>query len=255
MTGELRLATMAVTRTEQRARTVSNQNLPLWARIALPSVADLMFVTVLLAFTLGPSASGLLWDTSTGWHIRNGENILRTLRIPHIDPFSYTMAGQPWYAWEWLWDAVNGGFHVQFGLSGVVLFSALALGLTFAVAYLTIARRCGNSLIAVVLTLVTLTASSIHMLARPHLVSWLLTLVVVRELETVDGVSRRAFWTVPLIFGCWANLHGGFVFGLALTAVYAIGAALERTPVLAKRFTALLALSAAATALNPYGFN
>src|SRR5947209_11307083 len=229
MTGELRLATMAVTRTEQRARTVSNQNLPLWARIALPSVADLMFVTVLLAFTLGPSASGLLWDTSTGWHIRNGENILRTLRIPHTDPFSYTMAGQPWYAWEWLWDALNGALHMHFGLSGVVLFSALVLGLTFALAYLTIARRCGNSLIAVVLVLLALAASSIHMLARPHLVSWLLTPVLLRELETVDGVSRRAFWTVPLVFACWANLHGGFVLGLVLIAGYALGTALDRT--------------------------
>src|SRR4051794_1359767 len=208
---------MAMTRTEEKAKPeVVTQPPPLWARLALPSVADLIFFAVLLSFTLGRAASGLLWDTSTGWHIRNGENILRTLRIPHTDPFSYTMAGQPWYAWEWLWDAVNGVLHLQFGLSGVVLFCALVLALTFALTYLTVARRCGNSLIAVVLVLLALAASSIHMLARPHLVSWLLSIFLVRELETADGASRRTFWTVPLIFACWADLHGGFIMGLAL---------------------------------------
>lgn len=246
---------MAVIRTEERAKAaVVTRHPPLWARIALPSVADLIFVAVLLAFTVGQGASGLLWDTSTGWHIRNGETILRTLTIPHVDSFSYTMAGQPWYAWEWLWDTVNAALHVHFALSGVVLFSALVLGLTFTLAYLTIVRRCGNSLIAIVLVLLALAASSIHMLARPHLVSWLLTLLVVRELEVVDGVSRRSFWTVPLIFACWTNLHGGFVMGLALIAIYAIAAILERDRALAKRFAGLFALSAAATALNPYGF-
>jgi hypothetical protein len=219
----------------------------------MPSIADLFFVAMFLSLTLSAWAARLLWDTSTGWHIRNGERILHTGAIPRTDPFSYTMAGQPWYAWEWLWDAVNCLLHQHFGLSGVVALTAVLVGLTFALLYRTTAERSGNAVVSAVLALLALAASSIHFLARPHVVSWLLTLVVIRELDSVERGSRRGLWTVPLVFALWANLHGGFVFGLALIGAYAVASALERDRFMTSRLAGLFAMSAAATVLNPYG--
>lgn len=219
----------------------------------MPSVEDLFFITTFLLLTLSAWAARLLWDTSTGWHIRNGERILHTLTIPRTDPFSYTMAGQPWYAWEWLWDAINGALHQHFGLSGVVALTAMLIALTFALLYRTAADRSGDVVVSATLTLLALVASSIHFLARPHVVSWLLALVVIRELDSLERGSRRALWTIPLTFALWANLHGGFVFGLALIGVYAVAAALEREQLMARRLAGLFAMGAAATVLNPYG--
>jgi hypothetical protein len=77
----------------------------------LPSLTDVIFIVLLAAFSFGNLAPRLLWDADIGWHIRDGQNILATHDIPHTDSFSATMSGQPWYAWEWLYDASVGWIY------------------------------------------------------------------------------------------------------------------------------------------------
>ncbi len=63
-------------------------------RWLFPSIKDILF----LGYLLGPSLvdeSAVLNDGDTGWHIRNGETILRTWTFPHADYFSYTTMGNP----------------------------------------------------------------------------------------------------------------------------------------------------------------
>ena len=103
-----------------------------WLRWALPSFADLFFLVLIGMLAFSPMSAGLLRDADTGWHIRSGEQILATHAIPRTDPFSYTQHGEPWYAWEWMYDVVIAAIHHVSGLNGVVLFTAAVIGLTFA---------------------------------------------------------------------------------------------------------------------------
>ena len=105
---------------------------PVWLRFLFPSVNDLIFFILLVAMTGGILAPRLLSDASIGWHIRNGELILQSHSVTRADPFSATMNGQAWYAWEWLYDVVIAGLHHWWGLNGVVLFTALVIAGTFA---------------------------------------------------------------------------------------------------------------------------
>src|SRR5579863_3545946 len=41
-------------------------------------------------------------DPDLWWHIKAGQDILRTHHFPTTDPYSWTVAGQPWMAYEWL---------------------------------------------------------------------------------------------------------------------------------------------------------
>jgi len=238
---------------QQRTAAGHDGSVRTWQRFALPSLADIFFVAVFLLLTLGSWATRLLWDTSTGWHIRVGELILRTHSIPRTDPFSYTMAGQPWYAWEWLWDLLNGWIHTHLGMSGVVALSAAVIATTFAALYHLAVWRCRNAVVAAVLTLLAFSAASIHFLARPHVVSWLLLVMLLGLLEKITDGSKRAMWLTGLLFGLWANAHGGFVVGLVLIATYAVAALLEGDSATAKRLATVLAINAVATAFNPYG--
>jgi len=75
------------------------------ATVLLPSFGVVVFaVTLLQVLFLSQGAQALFRDSDTGWHIRNGESIIATAQLPRVDPFSYTHAGQPWFAWEWLSD-------------------------------------------------------------------------------------------------------------------------------------------------------
>ena len=110
----------------------------------LPSVSDLIFVVLLLSLSIGILAPRLLGDADTGWHIRNGELILTTHSITRVDPFSSTMQGKPWYAWEWLYDSAIGAVHRWSGLNGVVFVSALIIAVTFALMFRLALARGGT---------------------------------------------------------------------------------------------------------------
>ena len=125
-------------------------------------MADLIFIILLVAMTGGILAPRLLGDASFGWHIRNGELILQSHSVTRADPFSATMNGQVWYAWEWLYDVVIAGLHHWGGLNGVVLFTALVVAATFALTVRSSFRRGADLPVTVVLLALSVGASMIH---------------------------------------------------------------------------------------------
>src|SRR5271166_1142052 len=71
-----------------------------------PTLPDLLFALLLMAiFGRTSGWQALLGDGDTGWHIRTGEYILER-GVPARDLFSFSRAGQSWYAWEWLSEAI-----------------------------------------------------------------------------------------------------------------------------------------------------
>ena len=251
---------------------------PAWVRFLLPSVTDLIFLILLIALTYGALASKLLDDAGTGWHIRDGQRILETHSFPRTDSFSSTMNGRPWYAWEWLFDLAIAGVHHRMGLNGVVFCTALVIAATFALLFRFTVKRGGGLPVTVVLLVLSIGASTIHLFARPHVLSWLLAVIWFRVLDSSEsaapGKDRRLVW-LPVLMLLWANVHGGFLLGFALLGLYLAGGAVEyfmsRSPVetqlavspaesrqtIAKRLKHLLtitALALLASLVNPYGY-
>jgi hypothetical protein len=194
-----------------------------WLRWVLPSFTDLFFLVFLGLLAFSPMSAGLLGDGDTGWHIRSGEQILATHAIPRTDPFSYTRHGEPWYAWEWMYDAVIAAIHHVSGLNGVVLFTAAVISFTFALLFRFILRRSRNLAVAAFLTLLAAAAAQVHMLARPHVLSWLLALLWVENLCRFEDGERWALLWLPPLMLLWVNLHAGFILGLGLLGVFVIG--------------------------------
>jgi len=208
-------------------------------------------------------APRLLGDADIGWHIRNGELILQNHAVTRTDPFSSVMGGKPWYAWEWLFDLTVAALHHWRGLNAVVFFAAVVIALTFAVVFRFTVARGASLPVAVLFLVLTFSASTIHLFARPHVVSWLLTIVWFLLLDS--GNARRALYWLPLLMLFWANLHGGLVAGFALLGLYLAGAFLElvvtrdsaRKQAISKRLTRLSAtavLTLLVSTVNPYGY-
>ncbi len=231
----------------------------------LPSMTDLAFVMPLIFLYCGmQGARTLLSDGDTGWHLRTGEWILAHGRVPDHDIFSFTRPGQPWFAWEWLWDAGFGWLHVHAGMAAVVWANSLILALTFALLF-RVARRRSEPAVALIFTLIAAAASAGHWLARPHLCTMLFTVVFYAVLEGAGASARgrRRLWLLLPLMILWTNLHGGFFTGIALIAIYAAGAYLallretsdsERRQALRHGRSYLLAAAGCslATLANPY---
>ncbi|MGA2416554.1 MAG: hypothetical protein ABSF59_19025 [Candidatus Sulfotelmatobacter sp.] len=253
-----------------------------WMRWLLPSASDLVFLTLLGVLVFTNLSVRLLGDAGIGWHIRAGQLILANHAVPRSDPFSATMSGKPWFAWEWSYDVIVGRLDRKAGLNGVVLFTALIIATTFAWTFGLLVRRGTNVAAAVVLILLSASASMIHFLARPHVLSWLFTLIWFVYLESAAGAfpfprsyseSRRLdlLNILPFSMLSWVNLHGGFLVGFVLLAIYWLDAVWEWFRLKEDRFdealqklqagrlvralTIMGSLSVAATFVNPYGYH
>jgi hypothetical protein len=227
----------------------------------VPSISDLFFVALVgWLFVFGPNGwKGLLGDGDTGWHIRTGQYILAHHAVPTQDVFSFSRAGAPWFAWEWLTDVLYAVLFQMAGLKGIVLASGVIIGLFGAVVLRYTLWRGPNPLLAVFTTLLAIGASSMHFLARPHVFTLLLLPIYFWVLEADRRENTRWLWTLIPVTALWTNLHGGFVIILACIGVLVAGSVIEallgapRWPAV-RRYGVLLLACSLASLVNPYGF-
>jgi hypothetical protein len=195
-------------------------------------------------------------DPDVWWHLKTGQYIAEHRSVPHSDPFSYTRAGEPWVAHEWLTEVLLYELERTTGFGGlIVVFSAL-LCAAFFMLYL----RCGpGAYVAGVVTLCAAWATAPVWGVRPQVVSLLLTSLWLLILERSEDDPKLLWWTLPLTL-LWVNLHAGFALGLVLSALFLAGElvehALDRAHQSAPhlRFAALiLLLDLLIVPLNPNG--
>lgn len=233
----------------------------LFARWLLPSIGGLSALLVLQL--LITNSWRFLLDSDTGWHVRTGELILQTHAVPRQDPFSHTMPGQPWFAWEWLTEVLMATLHGWRGLAGVVGGAIFVLLASFVALYALMIRRGADPVIACVVTVFGAVAGIVGWLARPHLVSILMMVLWYAMVESFRRRRSRWIYAVPPLIALWANLHGAFVATLVVLSVYAAGELLEfawrgelrtrRAWSVLKTYSIVGVLSALAVAFTPYG--
>ena len=126
-------------------------------------------------------------DPDVWWHLKTGELIAEHKTVPRTDPFSYTRAGQPWVAHEWLTEL--GMYELQgiAGFAGLILIFAVFLTAAFFLLYL----RCGPSpYIAGIATLCAALSTAPIWGVRPQVLSLLLVSLWLVILERSERTPR-----------------------------------------------------------------
>ena len=193
-------------------------------RFALPSPADAVFILFLLAVTLVRAHQAINTDGDLGRHIRVGETILEQGRLFYSDRFSHTMAGQPFVPHEWLSEVLFAAANRLGGLPGALVLTGIVVAGAYALTVLFLQRSGVDPLLAFATAVAAGVLGAVHWLARPHVFTLLGAVVVLWLLERG---ARRAPLAAVVVFAAWANLHGGFLYGLALITLYLIGDGLE----------------------------
>jgi hypothetical protein len=162
------------------------------------------------------------------------------------DPYSFTRAGQPWYAWEWAADVAVGAVHRLAGLSGVALFYATAIAAGVWLWFQLHWVLHGSFLLAGAMAPLLLSTCNLHWLARPHVLSWLFLLLAVLWAERRQGsFGWRQAAAVAAFTALWANVHASFFLAPLIAIVYALRD---------RRFLWAAAVAAVAPLANPYGW-
>ncbi len=182
--------------------------------VVLVSFAAFAFVTVL---------TSALADGDTGWHLATGRWIVAHGSVPRTDPFSFSARGHPWVAHEWLSDILMYAAWSAGGWGGLIVLFGLAAAALYAIVTLHLLRWQRPGAAALMLVYLSIGLGP-WLLARPHLLAlpvlalWLVALLRARE----RGRAPPLALAVLMLF--WANLHGSFVFGLALAAAMGLEA-------------------------------
>ena len=157
-------------------------------------------------------------DSDLGWQLATGRYVLLHKQIPSHDVFSYTARGR-----EWIYPP----------FSGVLFYAVHWLGGYAAISWLTAAACAGT--VAMLLaaggpTSAALVRASLAVLAVPvvafrtapraDLFSTLLFAPLVVILWRHHRDRPSPLWLLPPLLCLWANLHLGFVAGVALLAAY-----------------------------------
>ena len=82
---------------------------------------DRIFLAVVFLGLFGMAARNVS-DPDVWWHLKAGQYISEHRSVPHNDPFSYTRAGQPWVAHEWLTELFLYQLERMAGFGGLIIF-------------------------------------------------------------------------------------------------------------------------------------
>jgi hypothetical protein len=159
-------------------------------------------------------------DPDIWWHIKVGESILATHRWPTTDPYSFTVSGQPWIAYEWLGEVVWAGVMRMGGIRGLEIF-LIVLGSAVMLVLYGYATLCSkNSKAAFVACTLLFVLANASFTLRPQMLGYLFLILTMICLELFRQGKRLALWFLPIIFLLWVNTHGSFVIGLGAVLVY-----------------------------------
>ena len=176
-----------------------------------------------------------LHDPDLPWHIKTGEYILKTRQIPTTDLFSFArqteqipFIGKFILSQYWLGQIILASIYGLFGVAGLVVMRALIFTTIIAVVR-SLLNEKGFILSLFVSGFYTAYIFSGYDSARPVIFTFLLSALLLWQLEQYRKTSNlRYIAYIPLQLMVWANLHGGFIFGLLLLSIYLFAAGLNR---------------------------
>ena len=238
----------------------------------------LLFYIFVFYFFLRNSFNYL--DPDFGWHLKVGQEILNSKKVPTIEHFDYTLAGKNWVDHEWLTNAIvyfiyNYANYITLSIVFALLVVIALLLINLYIKKYSAGINDGFLLLLAMIPLETLGSLAIS----PHtgirmqelgLLFLTLLLVIIKAFEKNKN-WKGLIWLVPLLYA-WSCLHGSFLIGFFILGLHlAIKLAesfisrfswssfLDFSNLMAKKDLLILsgfsAISFIATLLTPYGLN
>lgn len=216
-------------------------------KIILLGIASYLLFVALFS---NPVADYDLWG-----YLAFGRTFFERGRIPFQDIFSYAPTKPLWIYHEWLTGVFFYSIYKYTGAAGLQLLRYVIILLTIYLMYLTAGKRSDNPLWSIIAILpATLLISFGYVPVRAQIFTYLFFILTLFILENVRTGSKPSllWWLLPIQI-VWCNLHGGFISGIGLIFLYALGEGIYNPKIFPFIRIGLAALLS--TLINPYGIH
>lgn len=225
----------------------------------------------LFAFVILLVAAGSVFkiaDLDFWWHLKTGQIIVQQKAFQHSEIYSFTAAGREYVDHEWLFQVIAYLAYAAAGTAGVIFLKTGLLVLIYLLAVHHLLQKGCSPWLAAGIILISVCGGVQRFIERPEIFSILYLVLIYLAIDAfLNKEEPLTLAFVPVIIILWANTHAAVILGLVLQAIVIAGLLMES--VLQKTgqptyyrpnarkiltLTVLLAISFAATLINPYGF-
>jgi len=192
------------------------------------------------------------WDKDWGWHYRYGEYLLTHGEFLIRDIYSWTMSGYAWINHSWGFDPIVYFLTNTFGFMGLSLVNAGIVFLSFY--FLTKSFKLGPVQLSILaFFFYQITETGVFEGLRSQSLALLpLSLIMYLLIKGKENTKYLKF--LPLVLFVFANLHGSFVLGAAITAVF-LGIYFFQYPDRRWKLVLIGAASVLITLINPFTYH
>lgn len=221
--------------------------------VSLFRYAPGVLLLVIVIAGAGNRADPDLWG-----HLRFGQAILTQRHIVLNDVYSYSAPGHPFLNHEWLTDVVMALLYDHLGVAGLKLWKFGCAAATILLIAMGLADTGATPSVRLNTLVTAALALMPQMMFRPQVFTFCLFAAILVLLGRHNYRGTAPLWMAVPLVAVWANLHGGFILGIAALGVYAGvvgaqdligGAGIAR----AARLGILTIAATAASLLTPYG--
>ncbi len=213
----------------------------------------------LILITIAIADSIRLPDPDLWGHIRFGQAVLQLHHLVLHDPYSYSAADHYWNNHEWLTEVLMAAIFNHAGVFGLILLKLACTAVVILALAAALAETGSSTLVQFAVLIGSAVVIKPQLQFRPQSFTFALLAVLI-YLLTSDAYRRagRLWLAIPLL-ALWANLHGGFIMGIAALGTYAAVSGLQdvmagRGYDRAIRLAAITGAATLATLATPYGF-
>ena len=187
-----------------------------------------------------------------GRHLKNGEIILASHRVPQTNTYSYTNADFPTITHHWSTGIIFYLIFRQFDFAGLALFNLAILTGAFAICLL-LAHRIHPEL-SLPIGFLSLPLYVTRTEIRPEAASYLFFSIFLFILSSVQSKKLSVKWLyfLPLLSLLWVNLHIYFILGICLVGLFWLQAFWTKSK-LTRALTHTLVACSLISLINPFG--
>lgn len=183
---------------------------------------SLFFTAVFISF-LGP-----IVDPDFPFHLKTGEYIYQHREIPKDDPFSFYGEGiitdreRFTLSQYWISQVIFYKLYSLIGPPGIIILRAMVFSIFIFLLWFAIRNR-GLYSSLIITSLITIMFQTFKT-DRPQIFSFLFMLILILLIERSRRKSDSAMplFLIPPLMLLWANMHAGFVFGIAVILIYTL---------------------------------
>lgn len=171
-------------------------------------------------------------DPDLGWHLKAGEEVVKTREVNKINHYNYVFGNQStWVNHEWLSDSImfliynNFGYFVLNIVFALIVLSTIIIAHKFIIKNFTTNKK--SFFIILPITLLGLISCQPHFGVRVQELSilfLLLELICIYNFEKSSVKKEKNSWKklipILIIIIFWTNMHGSFLLGIFILFFY-----------------------------------